>query len=806
LNLTHEHIPSEIGAKAAGLNFLLTNGFNVPRFFVLPFSFLSTLSEIKEKAIEEIESHLSELEIKNTLFAVRSSASIEDGKEQSFAGQFTTIIGVQTNELANSIWEVLYHFRYQSHAIYSDKTEFTYGIIIQEMITPTFAGVGFSAHPSDADDERVHISVIPGGGEALVSGRFESFLIIQEENSFLFHDLDEHYSGEDLQNKSEIPSVSGHDIAASMKPILEELASGIKKIERLKGHPVDIEFAICKGKIFWLQVRPITTIGAKTIRIWDNSASETNYNGLTLPLTQSFVRRSFKYAYGGLGKKLGIPIENPHVSGHLDRMCDEINGVLYYNVFAWLQLIVQLPFGLKAAQHLPQLWGMESLQFNPKRITTKFQRLRIIVKLVFYLFQNKRLKRNYQNQLLTRLVPLKSSNKRSFDELVVDYTETESALAENWLAPTVNGFFALVFLSVLKKTIHSTPISEKNPNFINDLLQQQSEIITIRMVHDFQEIIRTIQQNEEQLELFTHSEASIIWQEIQKTSSTTLDLIHLYLENYGVKAEDAELKLETVPFKENPVSFIEYITKNLQLSTNRQTEKLDYIKEIKSHYSFLNPKRYWLIFLTKQCIKRMSDRENYRFDRTRVFAHFRTLMHEIENNLVSNNFISKGDIHYLTIEELLSRNFSMYRSIVSQRKTDFAYYKTLTTPVRYKETLNGLEPVELNFLSTDLKGTGCCSGIVRAEVVILNDEELSTNFTSKIVVANFFEPGNIGLFSQAAGLISARGNLLSHTAILCREMGVPSIVGVRNVLNQLKTGDLIEMDGATGTIKKINHE
>ncbi|MEN9441999.1 MAG: hypothetical protein RLZ33_2076, partial [Bacteroidota bacterium] len=286
----------------------------------------------------------------------------------------------------------------------------------------------------------------------------------------------------------------------------------------------------------------------------------------------------------------------------------------------------------------------------------------------------------------------------------------------------------------------------------------------------------------------------------------TLDLIHLYLENYGVKAEDAELKLETVPFKENPVSFIEYITKNLQLSTNRQTEKLDYIKEIKSHYSFLNPKRYWLIFLTKQCIKRMSDRENYRFDRTRVFAHFRTLMHEIENNLVSNNFISKGDIHYLTIEELLSRNFSMYRSIVSQRKTDFAYYKTLTTPVRYKETLNGLEPVELNFLSTDLKGTGCCSGIVRAEVVILNDEELSTNFTSKIVVANFFEPGNIGLFSQAAGLISARGNLLSHTAILCREMGVPSIVGVRNVLNQLKTGDLIEMDGATGTIKKINHE
>ena len=175
-----------------------------------------------------------------------------------------------------------------------------------------------------------------------VSGRFESFLIIQEENNFLFHDLDQHYSGEDLQNKNEIPSVLGHDIAASIKPILEELASGIKKIEILKGHPVDVEFAICNGKIFWLQVRPITTIGAKTIRIWDNSASETNYNGITLPLTQRFVRRTSKFAYSGLGKKLGIPIKNPLVSEHLERMCDEINGVLYYNVYAWLQLIIDV--------------------------------------------------------------------------------------------------------------------------------------------------------------------------------------------------------------------------------------------------------------------------------------------------------------------------------------------------------------------------------------------------------------------------------------------------------------------------------
>ena len=57
--------------------------------------------------------------------------------------------------------------------------------------------------------------------------------------------------------------------------------------------------------------------------------------------------------------------------------------------------------------------------------------------------------------------------------------------------------------------------------------------------------------------------------------------------------------------------------------------------------------------------------------------------------------------------------------------------------------------------------------------------------------------------SQAVGLISEKGSLLSHTAIVGRELGIPVVVSVEGVTQHIRTGDLIEMDGQLGTVKII---
>jgi pyruvate,water dikinase len=55
----------------------------------------------------------------------------------------------------------------------------------------------------------------------------------------------------------------------------------------------------------------------------------------------------------------------------------------------------------------------------------------------------------------------------------------------------------------------------------------------------------------------------------------------------------------------------------------------------------------------------------------------------------------------------------------------------------------------------------------------------------------------------AAGLLVERGSLLSHSAIVSRELRLPCIVSLPGITTTLKTGDLLEMDGAAGTVRII---
>ena len=60
------------------------------------------------------------------------------------------------------------------------------------------------------------------------------------------------------------------------------------------------------------------------------------------------------------------------------------------------------------------------------------------------------------------------------------------------------------------------------------------------------------------------------------------------------------------------------------------------------------------------------------------------------------------------------------------------------------------------------------------------------------------------LFPAASGILVERGSLLSHSAIVSRELGIPAVVGITGLINSLKTGDKVEFDGTTGQVKKVN--
>ena len=89
--------------------------------------------------------------------------------------------------------------------------------------------------------------------------------------------------------------------------------------------------------------------------------------------------------------------------------------------------------------------------------------------------------------------------------------------------------------------------------------------------------------------------------------------------------------------------------------------------------------------------------------------------------------------------------------------------------------------------------------------VVTNPREAQLE-PSEILVATQTDPGWVVLFPAASGLLVERGSLLSHSAIVARELQLPCIVSLSNITKTLTTGDQIEMNGKTGQVTLLNHE
>jgi pyruvate,water dikinase len=71
-------------------------------------------------------------------------------------------------------------------------------------------------------------------------------------------------------------------------------------------------------------------------------------------------------------------------------------------------------------------------------------------------------------------------------------------------------------------------------------------------------------------------------------------------------------------------------------------------------------------------------------------------------------------------------------------------------------------------------------------------------------VAARTDPGWVPLYPSVSGILIERGSILSHSAIVAREMGIPAIVGIPNLLDSIKNGDRIHMDAALGVVTQID--
>ena len=103
-----------------------------------------------------------------------------------------------------------------------------------------------------------------------------------------------------------------------------------------------------------------------------------------------------------------------------------------------------------------------------------------------------------------------------------------------------------------------------------------------------------------------------------------------------------------------------------------------------------------------------------------------------------------------------------------------------------------------------LNGMALSPGLVFGEVRVVTDPDIidTTNWPiNTILVAESTDPGWTGIFLKSKAIIVEKGGVLSHCAIVAREMNLPAISGIKQCHIRFKDGDKIWVDGNNGRIK-----
>lgn len=119
----------------------------------------------------------------------------------------------------------------------------------------------------------------------------------------------------------------------------------------------------------------------------------------------------------------------------------------------------------------------------------------------------------------------------------------------------------------------------------------------------------------------------------------------------------------------------------------------------------------------------------------------------------------------------------------------------------YEKIIN---KVHATHQSTYIKGLVAYVGKAKGKVIVVNSyHDIKKVQEGDILVANTTHPTYLPAMCKAAAFITNEGGIMSHAAIIAREMKKPCIVGTKTATKYLMTGDMVEVDANNGIVKKI---
>jgi pyruvate,water dikinase len=409
------------------------------------------------------------------------------------------------------------------------------------------------------------------------------------------------------------------------------------------------------------------------------------------------------------------------------------------------------------------------------------------------------------------------------DELTTHFVWLQQELGARWDAPLTNDFFAMIFHGTLRK-LTAAWCDDRSGMLANDAIRGGGGMISAEPAARVKHLAEVARQSPQLVGALCSAPLDQVLECIRKHREFRAGYEE-YLAKFGDRCLE-ELKLESETLHENPMVLLRSIGElaraTTKASTTERSKLPDAVAHLRGKLRRAPLKRMILGWVMRNASERVRQRENLRFERTRLFGRIRRVFLESGRRLQAMGQLDDHrDTFYLEAEEIVAlvdgtATTADIRAMARVRKEEFSRYSQSPPPPERFET-RGVVYVAQNYAAKgnarateggeeERHGIGCCPGVVRGPVRVVRDPRDARLPAGSILVADHTDPGWIMLFPSARGLLVERGSLLSHSAIVARELGIPAVVSIPGIMSWLSDGDVVELDGAEGVVRRISSE
>lgn len=739
-----------IGNKARNLIFLMKNQINVPKSWACDWAAQEFFLHNKNKVRHQLQSELERLIDPDRKYAVRSSASTEDGEQFSFAGQFKSYLNVQSiPSIVQTVFEVWNSANSPSLIKYMTDNNITQtvkmGVIIQEMVHADFSGVSFSKNPLTGLSEII-VEANAGLGDNV--GHITPSLWVNKWGEWV-----------ELPDSTEIP-----------QDLIREVVYKTKEIAKNYGAPVDIEWAFDGSQLYFLQVRKITTAD---VPIYSNRISKEMLPGIIKPLVYSVNTSLINHQWVNILSRLAgnHSIQPESLTGHFFYRA-------YFNMATFGKVFEQLGMPYET---LELMMGLENEGSDKPKFHMSSKTYRLTPRFIRFFLSFVRIENRFNKQLKKKISEFRKNNVEIQESVSVEqlWQQTQNIFED--MKPMVYYNIVLPLFAMMYNKMLSNQLSKLNIDIRSlDLYHIRDNALQYsphKAMHDLnQKYLSQGLINQDELEV---------------------DILK-FLDEFG-HFSDSGNDFSSKPWRETP----ELIKKMIESAKAEQTETND---KIRFEQLSLPASKRWLISLLYRRTSRFAvHREAISYVYTYGYGRFRTCFIKLGEHFANKGMIDlPHDIFYLYYDELKkiieSGSKEKLHALIDERKQKIHQVQDVPLP---ELIFGNQEPLISKEELQEYKGIPTSLGSYTGEArVLMGLSEFEKLKQGDILIIPYSDVGWTPLFSKAKAVISESGGMLSHSSIIAREYHIPAVVSVRGACN-IKDGTILTVNGFTGQIEVV---